>query len=387
MYITSILDNDLYKFSMGQAVNVLYPGEVVRFEFFNRGKTQFPQGFEQALRTELRMMKLLSLKDEEAEFLEKKCPYLTPVYINFLKGYRYEPENEITITQNGGDLSIIISGFWHRVIYWEVPIMALVSELYFKLTGQTQITNSVDVAMKKAARLLELKANYADFGTRRRYSFKNHLRVAETLATHGKPYFVGSSNVYISMLLDMAPKGTQAHEWTQFHAARYGFPMANEMALKKWVEVYQGDLGIALPDTYTTEVFLRSFNSLYAKLFDGVRQDSGDPYVFTDKVIEHYKKLRINPQHKTIIYSDGLDLNMVEAIQNYRRDEISRSYGIGTFLTNDVGLKPLNIVIKMTGWWNGSGWVPVVKYSDNPGKHTGCPETISLCKKILHIPA
>ena len=163
--------------------------------------------------------------------------------------------------------------------------------------------------------------------------------------------------------------------------------MANLMSMESWTDVYQGDLGIVLPDTFTTEVFLRSFNSFYAKLFDGIRQDSGDPITFTDKVISHYKKLKIDPTTKTIIYSDGISsIQKIRDIMAHREDEIRKAFGIGTWLTNDLDLKPLNMVIKMTGAKPfGMNWIPTIKLSDSEGKHTGQTEEIELSKKILRI--
>ncbi|NLE01138.1 MAG: hypothetical protein GX640_14820 [Fibrobacter sp.] len=155
--------------------------------------------------------------------------------------------------------------------------------------------------------------------------------------------------------------------------------------MEKWIEVYQGDLGIALTDTFTTDLFFSIFDTRFAKLFDGVRQDSGDPIVFAEKAIEHYKKLRIDPMSKTIVFSDSLNVDKVEEINNYCKGKIRPTYGIGTHLTNDVGVKPLNMVIKLTAIRAGDKWVPTVKISDDKGKHTGDTDAVALCKQILCI--
>lgn len=171
-----------------------------------------------------------------------------------------------------------------------------------------------------------------------------------------------------------------------FHAAEYGFKMANKIALDHWVDVYRGDLGVALSDTFTTDVFFNQFDKKFTKLFDGVRHDSGDPLEFADKTIAHYKKNGINPLFKYIIFSDGLNLEKVEEITNYCCEKIGVSFGIGTNLTNDVGLKPMNIVMKLIGVKSDNGeWIPTVKLSDEKGKYTGDPKMIELAKEFLRI--
>jgi nicotinate phosphoribosyltransferase len=190
----------------------------------------------------------------------------------------------------------------------------------------------------------------------------------------------------MAMIHKTKPIGTHAHEWFMFHAARYGFKMANAMGLEHWVNVYRGDLGIALSDTYTSEVFFGQFDKMFSKLFDGVRHDSGDPIEFADKVIAHYQKMGIDPKSKTIIFSDSLNYKKVAAIADYCSGKIAMSFGIGTNLTNDAGLEPMNIVIKMTAAFPKDGeWTDVVKLSDEPGKHTGNQDVIALAKTILNI--
>jgi nicotinate phosphoribosyltransferase len=198
--------------------------------------------------------------------------------------------------------------------------------------------------------------------------------------------FIGSSNLHMAMRYQTKPIGTHAHEWFMYHAAQYGFKMANAIGLEHWTQVYRGDLGIALSDTYTTEVFFRQFDKMYSKLFDGVRHDSGDPLLFADKVIAHYTRMGISPASKTIIFSDGLDYEKVARIVDHCRGRIGMSFGIGTSLTNDVGPSPMNIVIKMTAARpENEHWTPVVKLSDEHGKHTGEETAIALAKAILEI--
>ncbi len=385
--IKSIIDNDLYKFTMQNAVIKIFPRAKVRYQFINRGKTPFPEGFAEQLRKEIAKMSELVLTNNEKDFLKKNCAYLDPTYIDFLAGYRYDP-SELGVIQQGGDLQISIEGYWYRTILWEVPLMALISELYFKMTGQEIYDDAqiIDIARKKATGFNLLGISVADFGTRRRYSFENHDRIVKALKNYGKPSFIGTSNVYFAMKHNLIAVGTHAHEWFMFHAAKYGYKMANKLALENWVRVYRGDLGIALSDTFTSDVFFHAFDTKFAKLFDGVRQDSGDPIEFADKAVAHYKALKIDPMSKTIIFSDGLNPETVEKITKHCRGKIKISFGIGTNFTNDVGVKPLNIVIKITeAKPEGQDWMHTVKLSDTKGKYTGDEQSIKLCKEVLDI--
>lgn len=386
--LLSILDNDFYKFTMQYAVVKLFPNARARYEFINRGKHAFPEGFGENLRRTVDSMAGLCLSKEEKDFLRKNCPYLDPTYLDFLQGYRYDP-SEVTIEQSGSDLSITVTGYWYRTILWEVPLLFLVSEWYYRLSDQPAVSDQEIIAINKGKfeKYNDLGVTVADFGTRRRYSYHVQKMVIESLSRFGGKSFVGTSNVHLAMLYNTRPIGTHAHEWFMFHAARYGFKMANIMGLEHWVDVYRGDLGIALSDTYTTNVFFTQFDKKFSKLFDGVRHDSGDPIEFAEKTIAHYKKLGINPLYKTIIFSDSLNYEKVAAIANYCKDKVGISFGIGTNLTNDVGVKPMNIVMKLIeAKPENMEWEPTVKLSDEKGKYTGKPEMIELAKLILGIP-
>ena len=386
--INSLLDNDFYKFTMQHAVINLFPKAKARYEFINRGKDAFPPGFAEALRKSVQSMCDLKLSSEEKEYLQVTCPYLDPTYLDFLQGYCYNPE-EVTIKQDGGDLSIFIEGFWYRTILWEIPILSLVSELYYKLNNSSRRRDDevISTTREKIENYTKLGVTVAEFGTRRRHSYQVHQLVVQALKEYGGDSFVGSSNVHLAMINGVKPIGTHAHEWFMFHAAKYGFKVANSLGLEHWVDVYRGDLGIALSDTYTTEAFYKQFDKKFAKLFDGVRHDSADPIEFAEQTISHYKKLGIDPLSKTIIFSDALNYDKVARIENHCRGKIGMSFGIGTNLTNDVGLKPMNIVIKMTeAFPEDDEWIPVVKLSDEKGKYTGDEKMIHLAKTILNIP-
>lgn len=383
----SILDNDFYKFTMQCAVVKLFPNNKAKYKFINRGNHLFPEGFGKLLREAIDNMAMLKLTKDEKKFLSRTCPYLNPAYIDFLEGYRYDP-SEVSIKQIGNNIEVHVEGLWYRTILWEVPILSLISELYYKSTNQKSWDDDhiIKNTLEKVKLFNDLGVRFAEFGTRRRHSYHAQRLVVHALETFNGNSFTGSSNVHMAMLYNTKPIGTHAHEWFMFHAAEYGFKMSNAMALEHWADVFRGDLGVALSDTYTTNVFFKQFDKKFSKLFDGVRHDSGDPIEFAYKTIEHYKRLGINPHFKYIIFSDGLNPEKVESITNATKGKIGISFGIGTNLTNDFGLKPMNIVMKLTEVLTSDNeWVPTVKLSDEKGKYTGIPEMINLAKSILRI--
>jgi nicotinate phosphoribosyltransferase len=384
--LSSILDNDFYKFTMQQCVVRLFPKAKARYQFINRGKHVFPGGFAKALQESIASMASLRLTREEKEWLASTCPYLDPVYLDFLQGYSYDP-GEVRFEQHGGDLRVSIEGYWYRTILWEVPILCLLSENFYRLGEEQRISND-EIILRTKNKIEAYDAmgvSIAEFGTRRRHSYEVHELVVQALEKFGKN-FVGTSNVHLARVNKTKPIGTHAHEWFMFHAAKYGFKMANTIALEHWIDIYRGDLGIALSDTFTTSEFYEIFDKKFARLFDGVRHDSGDPLLFADKTIAHYSNLGIDPLSKTIIFSDALNYEKVKKIADHCKGRIGISFGIGTNFTNDVGLKPMNIVIKMTeALPDGDPWTPVVKLSDEPAKYTGSPESIKLAKAVLQI--
>ena len=387
--IKSILDTDLYKLTMQMAVVKKFPYAKVRYAFINRGGTQFPEGFAEELRIQVKAMEKLSLAKKEKAWLKDKCYYFDPTYLDFLYGFRYD-SSEIGIIQKGGDLEIFIEGYWHRTILWEVPLMSLISELYFKLTGQNPCNadRRFENNAKKMTTFRMHGIHYADFGSRRRFSYEVHEELVKQMGGGmvKNDNFVGTSNVYLAYKNDLRPIGTHAHEWFMFHAAKYGYKMANHLAMENWTDVFRGDLGTALSDTFTTDIFFKSFDKKFSKLYDGVRQDSGDPIEFADKTIAHYEKMGIDPKSKTIIFSDGLDPEKAVEIKNYCRGKIRASFGIGTNFSNDVGVVPLNMVIKIIeAKPEGEDWIHCIKLSDSPGKHTGDKKEIEISKHILNI--
>jgi len=387
--IKSLIDLDLYKLTMQMAVLKKFPFAKVRYSFINRGKTKFPEGFGEELRKQVKFTENLFLTEEEKTGLENKCKYFEPWYLDFLKGYRFN-STEVGIIQAGGDLQVSVEGYFYSTILWETILMSIISELYYKMVKHNEFDyNKRTENNAKKISLFKLNGlHYADFGTRRRFSYGNQLEVVKQMASSIdiENFFVGTSNVHLALKFNITPIGTHAHEWFMFHAAKYGYKMANYLAMENWSDVYRGNLGIALTDTFTTDVFFKSFDTKFAKLYDGVRQDSGDPFTFTDKTLEHYKKLNINPMSKTIVFSDSLNPELAVSIKDYCRGKIKCSFGIGTNFSNDVGVKPLNMVIKMVeAKPEGEDWHPTIKLSDSTGKHTGNLKEIEIAKYVLNI--
>ena len=385
MIIHDFLDNDLYKFTTMNAIQKKFPDSEVVYRFVNRGNTVFPPGFAAALREEVDAMADVVLSRDNERFMRAKCYYFDSVFFDLLKGFRFNPA-EVTVSQDGGRLDVEIRGAWYRTVLWEVPLMAMISELYYQMTGQ-EPHDWERKAIEKADAFVDMGAELSEFGTRRRFSFDVQDRVIGILKENMKGLLNGTSNVYFAMKYNLTPMGTHPHEWFMYHGAHYGYRSANALALENWVDVYDGYLGIALADTYTSDNFFASFNTKYAKLFDGLRWDSGDPFEFTEKALEHYRLHRVDPRTKTVVYSDALDLEGVRKIKAFVAGRLHDVYGIGTYITNDVWVKPLNMVIKLFECRpKGSGeFLPTVKLSDVAGKHTGDPDEIDLCLRMLRL--
>lgn len=386
MIITSMLDDDLYKFTMGQAVFEKFPHTQVEYTFINRGKIPLEtnKDITDNLLEEIYELSDLRLRQTELQYLED-LGLFTPTYLDFLSKYRYDPSEVHLDTYDG--FTLRIEGPWYRTIFWEVKLMAIISELNFK-SYYPGLEKAVVRAGEKADLFNRTGVKFADFGTRRRYSAAHHDAVVNALAENGGSCFLGTSNIHLARKYNLKPIGTMAHEWIQAHSAIYGYRQANRMALRNWLDVFRGNLGIALPDTFTTEAFLQDFDLEFAKVFDGLRQDSGDPDVIAVKILNHFAKvLKLPIKNKTIIFSDSLTPDRVLGLHKRYKDTFNCIFGIGTNLTNDIdGVTPMNMVIKMTKCApDGKTWQPVVKLSDSEGKHTGDEEEIEACKNALRL--
>ncbi len=389
--ITCFDDQDAYKFFMQNAVLKHYPGAWARYSFILRDQAvKFPPGFGEALKEQVRMFENIRCTKEIVDHMARKIPWLDNSYMEYLRRYRFDP-SEVMIKQDRDHMEIIIEGPWHKTILWEVPLMACISELFFHFCG---IPDSLDLNIprweKKFATFDSMDIAVIEFGTRRRKSKVVQEKAIEAFLRTAPKTIKGTSNVMFARKFDINVNGTQAHEWFMFHAAIHGVRRATEMALTAWVATYRGALGIALTDTYTTDLFFHDFNLFFSKLYDGIRHDSGDPLEFAEKAINHYiGKQVVLPNGlvpKTLVFSDSIDSHdKIAAIENTIRNRIFSVYGIGTWITNDVlgndGNKvlPMNMVIKMTGVKQDvtAAWAKCIKLTDSPDKLTGEPATIS----------
>ncbi|GAB7140422.1 nicotinate phosphoribosyltransferase [Deferribacterales bacterium RsTz2092] len=384
--ITDPTDCDVYKWSMGNFLfKKGYLREIVGWQFFSRGDWKFPLGFGRALQEQVDSWADLRFTDEAISYIEKSMYWLDYFYINsYLKTYRFTPELvKINVIGHGTyeDISVSYEGEWGQVIFFEIYLLATMSELYNIMTDMDAKRISDKVAdertIDKLKRLSDCGAKVAEFGTRRRYSKQMHRRVLELMIKHAPDVLLGTSNAMFSREYSLTPMGTIAHELIMFMAAKFNPAIANELVMKQWVEVYNGALGIYLTDTYTTKHFLKYFDLLHSKLWDGVREDSApDTDKYVDMIIEHYKKLRIDPTSKTINHSNRIgSVERIVHMQNYRKDEIRRVFGLGTWLTNDVypensELKAVDWVAKMVYAYVDGHKKYCVKLSDIPDKIT-----------------
>ena len=388
--IKSILDTDLYKFTTSYAYAKLFPRARGRFFFVDRNNTSYPKGFAEEVMKQLHLMAEMSLTDEEANFLNKECPYLPPFYIDYLRGYRFDPR-EVNVQQDDeGHLEITAEGLLYRITFWETPILAIVSELYYRIMNQKPDLEHVERVTKEKAHIMrDNQMQISLFGMRRRFSADIEDRVTKILKDNAGKSLFGTSNVYYAMKHQLRVTGTHPHEWVQFHAAIYGYKMANYMAMEDWINVYDGDLGTVLTDTYTTDVFMQNFSKKHAMLFTSMRHDSGDPYAFVEKAIKRYQELRIDPKLKYLVFSDSLTIPKAVEIKEYCEGRIPATFGVGTNLTNDVGndTTPMNIVMKLVDCQISptQKWQHCVKLSDVEGKHIGDPKEIELAQRTLGI--
>lgn len=381
MEIKSILDNDLYKFSMGYAYMKMYPDAEGQFVFINRNKTSYDNFTVQLIKDTIKQLDQLQLTNEECEWATKNIPYIPQFYWEWLKGFRFESDKVNIVRLVDGTLNITVTDKLYKATLYEVPILAIISSIL----NSTHVYDK-GVMYKKLDEKINLSNEYqlyfSEFGTRRRFNYQVQHDIVKELSQ--KAHFcTGTSNVHLAMKFGMKPIGTVAHEWIMFHGANFGYKMANYKAFEAWTEVFDGSLGIALTDTYGTDIFFKNLSLKHAKLFDGLRQDSGDEIEFVNKAIHRYKELGINPLLKTIVFSNALDFPKFKEIAEYCKGKIGMcAAGIGTNLSNDIGYKPANIVMKLTACRmnNKQNWIDCIKLSDDPEKHMGNPKEIEICK-------
>lgn len=391
--LQSMIENDLYKFSMSYYYQRTTPEAIGTFTFTDRNKLKYTPEFVEELRKSFELLSKLKLTHDEFTWCLKNIYFIPRLYFEWLSGFHFDPSVIKIWLDEESHLHIEATDLIYKVTLYEIPILCTVSELYYKFYGDGSEPdwNYIDRQLeKKVAMSNENGIRFANFGMRRRYSHQVEDHVTEYLTRNAK-YFIGSSTVYFAMKYqsirpDLKPIGTMAHELMMATAAFMGPKEANYYVMRKWSEIYGGAMGTMLPDCFTTEVFLRNFSMDMAKLYDGVRHDSGDPFEFGDRIIEKYNSYHINPMTKSIVFSDALDFDRALAIQNYFKDRINVSFGIGTNLTNDVeDSRPLNIVMKLKTFQVNSRQqvYRCVKLSDVPGKELGDPDEVNSYKIIL----
>jgi len=368
MIIESLLDTDLYKFTMMQAVLHQFPGAQVDYRFQCRGPEVDLKPFAHEIRAEIAQLCTVCLHEDELSWLGN-LRYVKSEFVEFLRLFHLQ-KRFIEVDDTKGQLDITIHGPWLHTTLFEVPVLAIVNEVYFR---NTVLQPDLDEGRRRLAhKIATIRAlpdaaefSLAEFGTRRRFSRTWQREVLMTLANELPDSLRGTSNLLWAREFGLTPIGTMAHEWMQ--AAQVLGPrlaLAQRFAFQSWANEYLGDLGIALSDNYGLDAFLHDFDLYFCKLFDGARQDSGDPFTWAERVITHYRANYIDPCTKTLVFSDSLDISRAIEIFERFKHATRVAFGIGTHLTNDLGYIPLNIVIKMVRC-NGQ---PVAKLSDDPDK-------------------
>jgi nicotinate phosphoribosyltransferase len=365
----------------------LYPEAEGTFSFTDRNKVKYTKEFVDLLKLEFAKLSSLSLTLVEKQWCIKHIPYIPAVYWEWLSQFHFDMDKIIIWIDEERHLHIEVTDYLYKVTLYEVPILAMVSELLTKQQGTINISEAIDKLDKKINIANENTLKFSEFGTRRRASYNLHELIVQRLKEKCPINCVGTSNVYFAMKYNMTPVGTFPHEWIMFHGACWGYQEANYLGMRDWVRTYDGNLGIFLMDTYTSKVGLKNMSLKFAKLFDGVRQDSGDEYKIGNEVIKRYKELGIDPTTKTIVFSNALDFNKYLDIHNYFVNRIRISAGIGTNLTNDVDLKPANIVMKLSKCRlnKNQEWRKCIKISDDLGKHLGDNREFEIAKYQLGI--
>ncbi|MEH3085264.1 MAG: nicotinate phosphoribosyltransferase [Xylophilus ampelinus] len=371
--IDSLLDTDLYKFTMWQAMLHRHPQTEAQYTFVCRNAPGRPLAdLARAVDAELDHLCSLRVRPDELAYL-RGLRFLRSDFVDYLRIFRFQREF-IRVRAEGDALRIQAAGPQVHVMGFEIPVLAIVNELYFR--GEDAGTALAEGRRRLAGKVALLRDQRAaparrhpfemfDFGVRRRFSRAWQREVVGTLAAEAPDHFKGTSNVMLAKEFGLVPIGTMAHEYLQTYQAQ-GVRLRDfqKAALEDWVQEYRGDLGIALTDVVGMDAFLRDFDLYFAKLFDGLRHDSGDPVAWGEKALAHYARLRIDAHAKRLVFSDGLDIPRALALHAHFGDRTQLGFGIGTNLTNDMGLAPLNIVMKLTAA-NGQS---VAKLSDSPGK-------------------
>lgn len=389
--ILSILDTDLYKFSTSNAYFHLYPLAEGTFKFNDRAAEVYDEGFLAELKAEFARLGELRLTHGEFEYVCSKVKYISRNYWEWLSEFRFEPSKIEVSLDAEGHLQMEVTDYLYKVTLYEVPLLAIVAELRARHKGcKADLGKAIGILDAKLEFANEHALVFSEFGTRRRFSSELHDLIVAEIKNKCPKYCAGTSNVYFAMKYGLTPVGTFPHEWVMFHSGVYGYKRANYLSLEDWIKVYDGALGTALIDTFTTRSFLRTLSMKQAKLLDGFRQDSGDEKEVGDAIIARLKEFGIDPASKVIVFSNALNFPKYKEIADYFRGKVKFSAGIGTNITCDPGIdgfKPANIVMKLSRCrMSGKDpWEKVIKISDDLGKHMGDDREFDIARYELHI--
>jgi nicotinate phosphoribosyltransferase len=401
--IQHFTDNDAYTFSCQYYVLQTYPRAEVEYTFFDRNSTQYPKGFGELVKEQIGLMPHVMITEDEIAFMKRRMYYLPEWYFTFLRGYRFNP-HEVSVSQDEmGHLDITVRGKWYSTIMWEMPILSIISELMHILRGDLERYNPEKEHLRAVEKTKDILANgliLGDMGTRRRLSFDHHDMIIHTMKTVYEQggytdddgfhkwtgRFTGTSNVFLAMKYDLTAIGTMSHQLIEFEENVSGVFECNFNVMKKFSDVYDGDNGIYLYDCFGDRVFFNNLSKRMAMMFNGLRVDSGNEEEQTEKIINKYKALGINPATKQVVFSNGLNIKRAIDIHKYVNGRIQDSYGVGTFITCDVdGCEPMNIVLKLTRSriTEKREWHNCVKLSCDKGKTLGDNEKCAyLIKQI-----
>jgi nicotinate phosphoribosyltransferase len=391
--VRSLLETDLYKFTMWQALLHRHPDALTEYAFVCRNEPGYPLAeLKEEVERELDHLCAMSFADDELAYL-RGLRFIKSDFVDFLTVFRFQ-RKFISVTTDGPTLKVDAKGPMVHVMGFEIFVLYIVSELYFRRFDQEA---AMAEGRRRLAGKIDLLRNilldpgcknpfeFSDFGVRRRFSGAWQEEVVATLAQAVPQYFKGTSNVYLAMKYQLVPIGTMAHEYLQaFQSFGVRLRDFQKAALEDWVQEYRGDLGTALTDVVGMDAFLADFDLYFAKLFDGLRHDSGDPVEWGEKALAHYARLRVDAHTKRLVFSDALDLPKALALHRHFADRTMTAFGIGTNLTNDTGIPALNIVMKLMRC-NGQ---PVAKLSDSPGKTVSTETTyLAYLRQVFSLPA
>ena len=387
--IQSILDTDLYKFSMSYAYFKLFPLAEGTFTFNDRNQEVWDVATFEKLQMEFYNLQFLKLSATEKYWCIEHIPYIPKNYWEWLSTFAFDFNKIELDLDNEGHLHIEITDNLYKVTLYEIAVLSAISEVRNSTIPNFNMGKVLELLEKKITFANQNNIFFSDFGTRRRFSAAVQNKVLAFIKENSNTC-TGTSNVYYAMKFNMTPTGTMAHEWIMFHAGCFGFKRANYLAMEDWANVYDGNLGTALVDTYTTSSFLRTLTRKQAHLFAGFRQDSGDEFKVGNSIIARLKEFGIDPKSKTIVFSNALNFYKAQDIAEYFNRRCKVAFGIGTNLTCDPGIEnytPANIVMKLSKcrMSNKDPWEKVIKISDDLGKHMGDSEEFEIATHELHL--